>query len=79
MIIKKLEWRSDFRQLNPDPLPAETPPQLSRLQKQFVGSDEWIEYKKGEVINVEVMGDGRFRDVDKDRYFQTDDERHYRI
>jgi hypothetical protein len=77
MAFKKLEWLADYKELNPDPLPRENKARPSIVE--FEASNEIFEYKKGEIINVDEMGGGRFRDVDRNIDFQVYQPGQYRL
>jgi hypothetical protein len=78
MTTRKLEWIADYKELNPVPLPRENKSGLSKVQ-EFEASNEVFEYKKGEIINVEEMGKGWFRDVDKNINFHVSESKQYRL
>lgn len=70
-MIRKLEWLEDYKQLNPDPIP--------RNDGSESAGNEIFEYKKGQVITVEVMGDDNFRDLSKNINFHVFDRSQFRL
>ena len=62
MKTQKLEWVEDYSWMNPDPI------RRGKSDDAMIGT-ETIKYKKGQIITVEEMGGGNFRDVDANLNF----------
>ena len=75
MAIKKLEWLADYREHSLGSIRVERTPG----KEEHRSSDEIIEYKKGQIINVEERGDGYFRDTDTGEFFSAKDTSTYRL
>jgi hypothetical protein len=75
-MIKQMEWVRDFQgQIVSN---VERPP-TGPAVREYQGSAEPIEYKRGQTIDVEVMGDGHFRDIKSNHMFFVEDENAYRL
>jgi hypothetical protein len=76
MRSRSLEWLKPYHELNTTT--------WKRTDKkgqthEWESGTEIIEYKKGEIIEVEEMGDGNFRDVRRNVNFLIDDPSQYRL
>jgi hypothetical protein len=67
MALKKLEWLADYREHSLGSIKVERSPG----KEEHRASDAIIEYKKGQIINVEERGDGIFRDTDTGEFFSV--------
>jgi hypothetical protein len=68
-MIREIEWLMDYKVLNSDPI--RKPATGTQTIPEFESSNELIEYKKGQRIHVEVMGDGHYRDMTNNINFTT--------
>jgi hypothetical protein len=75
MANQKLEWLKDYKEHSLALFPVQNrtgPP-------EFRASNELIEYKKGEIINVEKRDSTMFRDVNRGIFFIAHDPSAYRL
>ena len=73
---KRMQWQRNYRTQIVGKL--ERPPTGGAV-REYEGSAEPVEYKEGQTIDVEVMGDGNFRDISGNHNFLVEDESAYRL
>ncbi len=79
MAKQKMEWLKDYKELRLEMPPVPTRDGSLKCIEECEASSEIVEYKKGQIINVEKLDHASFNDIDNGILFRVNDSNAYRL
>ena len=76
MAKQKMEWLKDYKEFRLEMSPVPDRTGLKTIE-EYEASSELVEYKKGQIINVEKLDGTLFHDADNGIFFAARDSRAY--